>query len=125
MNLRDKGVIAAGAAVVALMFYVALTRTQAKISTPTNDTMYDKPFTGLNALSLVEGQQGDNHHGHWWRYPDYDMDYNTHAVKLPVRYPVKSGQNLTAIINRGWEPMMRPAPSDAAWMECPPSEVTL
>lgn len=47
----------------------------------------------------------------------------TPVINMPHRYPSVSGQNITALIHYGMEPLRKRAPSDSKWIECPPAEV--
>lgn len=44
---------------------------------------------------------------------------------LPVRYPVHCGENITTLINQGFDPLWQNKPADFAWMQRPPSEVDI
>lgn len=52
-----------------------------------------------------------------------EQDYPT--VYLPLRYPGRTGHNVSTVIHHGFNAMMRPAPQDEDWMCNPPSEVDL
>jgi hypothetical protein len=47
----------------------------------------------------------------------------TPVVNMPHRYPNVTGQNITALIHHGMEPLRKRAPRDSKWIECPPAEV--
>lgn len=47
------------------------------------------------------------------------------VVYLPVRYPVHCGENITTLIHKGFDPLWQNKPADFAWMESPPSEVSI
>jgi hypothetical protein len=47
------------------------------------------------------------------------------VVYLPCRYPVRSGENITTLIDKGFDPLFQSKPADQAWMVQPPSEVGL
>lgn len=47
------------------------------------------------------------------------------TVNLPVRYPHRTGHELSCIIHEGWSAMSKSAPQDADWMTRPPSEESL
>lgn len=53
--------------------------------------------------------------------PHEPMDYRT--VTLPVRYPVKAGTNISALIEHGFAPLWRPRPQNYDWLANPPSEM--
>ena len=42
---------------------------------------------------------------------------------MAVRYPARSGHEITVLIQHGLQPLWRPRPNLYTWMECPPSEV--
>jgi hypothetical protein len=126
MTSNDKAVCLSGLAIAALLFFIAASRSNAHPPIPENDTAYERPFAGLNSFALVAGGETDNMPGYEWRWPFNEMSrYNTNLTALPCRYPRVSGQNLTAIIHKGWDPMMLPAKRDAAWTERPPAEVMI
>lgn len=45
------------------------------------------------------------------------------VVTLPHRYPTLTGCNITTLINHGFEPLRKSAPSDSRWIEQPPGDV--
>jgi hypothetical protein len=95
--------------------------------TVTQPQTEDKDFlvySGMNAHVMLQGLMGDNHPRHEWRRPDYDEE-NGAVIKMPVRYPKVSGQNINAVIHHGWDALNRPAPQDQAWFDCPPSDMVL
>lgn len=44
---------------------------------------------------------------------------------LPVRYPVHCGENISTLIMNGFDPLWQNKPADFAWMQAPPSEVSI
>ncbi len=73
----------------------------------------------LNALVMVPGGLGDMDSNHCWKQPSYDTTQNVYTRH---RYPVTTGGNLSTLIHKGWDSMMRPAERDADWMEIPPAD---
>lgn len=43
-------------------------------------------------------------------------------VTMPHRYPVASGTNISTLIAKGFNPLLRPAPTDYDYLIQPPSE---
>lgn len=44
-------------------------------------------------------------------------------VNTPHRYPNTTGDNISALIHHGMDPLRKRAPRDSRWIECPPAEV--
>jgi hypothetical protein len=52
--------------------------------------------------------------------------HNTGDVTyLPVRYPARCGENISTLIMHGFDPLWQNKPADFAWMQRPPSEVSI
>ena len=47
------------------------------------------------------------------------------VVYLPVRYPTRCGENISTLIDQGFDPLWQNKPADFAWMQKPPSEVSV
>lgn len=89
-----------------------------QMATPRYERIPEDVFEGINHILMVPGDLGDMSTNHEWKQPDYDTLQN---VKMAVRYPARSGNNISAIIHKGWSPMMRPAAKDGDWIEKPPT----
>jgi hypothetical protein len=48
---------------------------------------------------------------------------NVPLVNTPHRYPNTTGDNISALIHHGMDPLRMRAPRDSRWIECPPAEV--
>lgn len=44
------------------------------------------------------------------------------TVTLPVRFPARSGHEISCIIHKGWSQLAKSRPQDSDWMFAPPSE---
>lgn len=125
MSMSDgqKIVFAVGAFTILMAGYYVAIRSGYQSTSPRFEDERPDPFQGLNAQVLMTLHSGSNQcEGHEWRRHDFDPT-NESLITLPVRYPARSGNNLSAIIHHGWSSVMRPAPDDGDWIERPPSEV--
>lgn len=92
----------------------------------TNVPEVDPILQGVNHMALVpatlatEPAHPYQPGFHLYMQPHYDCAQN---VVMPHRYPAVSGGNISLIIHKGWDEMMRPAPQDNDWMVSPPSEM--
>lgn len=110
--------------IVAVIFFIWASKTGGgQLNTPRYENAPEGLVSaGLTALTKVPGDLGDMATGHEWKLPDWDT---LPLVKSRHRYPTQTGLNGSALIHKGWQPMMRPAEQDADWMEVPPTEVTI
>lgn len=67
-------------------------------------------FTDYRALSCVTCE------------PEHHVNPDG-VVYLPCRYPIRSGENITTLIDKGFDPLFQSRPKDQAWAVTPPSEV--
>ena len=51
--------------------------------------------------------------------------YSGPTIVLPVKYPTRSGHNISTLIDHGMSPLYRPRPTNLDWINQPPSEVTV
>lgn len=113
MNDNEKGVMAAliiGGAILYL-YGRNQSKEQPRFQTDWNDqqvinTQWDwHRLTGGNGDRFVE--------------PEHHIGS---TVTLPVRFPARSGHELSCIIHHGWSQLAKSRPQDSDWMYAPPSE---
>lgn len=86
---------------------------------PRQETQKRNVF-GMVDFGVLEGGQGDH-----FLAPEDHHHNGYDVVTLPIRYPARSGINITTLINQGFTALRKSAPQDADWMNAPPSEVDL
>lgn len=122
MTDGEKLALTTAALTFAALFYFTYHTVKGVVPAATH-TVRDSAFAGLDALTMVVGEQGSQGEGYEWRRHDFDPT-NERCVYLPVRYPHVSGQNLSAVMHHGWSSMMKAAPAKAAaWFDNPPQDV--
>lgn len=87
-------------------------------------------MNAVNHMSLVPETLGDQcpEHPYQGGFHEYQVpDYDTHGhVVTPQRYPQVSGGNISLVMHKGWDAMMRPGPNDYDWaQECPADQRTI
>jgi hypothetical protein len=117
--MNDKSVLMLAAAGLALGGVWWLTKAQGGTEQPryqpdANKNVYegfsDFPYGG----EYLQGGQGDH-----FVPPSHHMGS---TVLLPVRYPARSGHEISCIIHKGWDQLAKARPQDSDWMYSPVSE---
>lgn len=85
----------------------------------------DQPRFGPNQKTYGEVNYDDYMGGIGSEYFMHPARHVEGVVTLPIRFPHRSGHEITCLIHDGWSAMTKSAPQDADWMSMPPSEADL
>jgi hypothetical protein len=119
-----RGVLCLLGALTLLGFFVAYFNGGGKV--PRYEALPEDMYEAVNHMVLVPVTAGDQcpdhpYQGgyHEYKQPPWDCAKN---VITPHRYPSVSGGNISMILHRGWDSMMRPGPAAADWYDSPPPD---
>lgn len=113
MNNKDGAVLFGLVAVFGLFYLFGrnLSKEQPRFQTDWNDQEVANSHYDWHRL---QGGTGDH-----FLEPEYHLGQ---TVTLPVRFPARSGHEISCIIHKGWSQVNKTKPQDADWMWAPPSE---
>lgn len=104
-----------GAAIVLVLAYLFLRNSGT--DTPARQDTEVKVIGMHDYSGMEQGGMGDH-----FLLPEHHVGS---TVTLPVRFPARSGHEISCLIDQGFSGIYASNPRDAAWMDAPPSEVQL